>query len=159
MGSTVFFAVGDDLHFMPGFGEELICLGSSFFGAGFGSAGAVRHEIAGDGLKHAGDEFGLFAGRVVGGVDGLGPVAQGVERAFEADAIQRNMVQMRGLLHESAHQVVGDQMDLEFLLDHAWALAAQHIEAEGGLDLGEVDLSRMEWIRVKKEGHATPKDF
>ena len=151
--------MGDDVHLVSWLGEELIGFGPSFFGARLGSVGSMGNEVPGEAAQHVVDEFGLFAGRVVGGVDGLGPVAQGVERAFEADAIQRNMVQMRGLLHESAHQVVGDQMDLEFLLDHAWALAAQHIEAEGGLDLGEVDLSRMEWIRVKKEGHATPKDF
>ena len=109
----MFIAVGDDLDLVSGLGEELIGFGSSFSGAGFGSAGAMGHEIAGDAFEHASDEFGLFAGSVVCGVDGLGPMAQGVEGAFKADAFQRDVVKMGGLLHESAHEVVGDQMDVE----------------------------------------------
>jgi len=99
----------------------------------------MGHEITGNGLPHPVNKFGLFAGTLGADIDGLGPVAQGVEAALEADAFQRDVMEMRGLLHESAHEVVGDQMDVEFLLDHGRALAAQDIEAEGGLDLGEVE--------------------
>ena len=108
----MFVAVADDLHFVTGFGEELIGFRSSFFGAGFGSVGPMGDEIACEAGEHLVDEFGLFAGTVVGGIDGLGPVSQRVEGAFEADAFQRDMVKMRGFLHEPAHEVVGDQVDL-----------------------------------------------
>ncbi len=66
-------------------------------------------------------------------------MAQGIEGAFEAEVFQHHIMEMGGLLHEGAHEVVGDQMDLEFLLDHSGTLAAQDVEAEGGFDLGEVE--------------------
>ena len=124
---------------MPRFVEELIILRSSFFCAWFGPTWAQGERIGGDGLEHVVDEFGLLARGLGGGVDGRRPVTQRVEGAFETDALQRNVVEMSGLLHEGAHEVVGDRMDLEFLVDHAGALAAQNLELEDGLDLGKVE--------------------
>ena len=131
--------MGDDFYLASGVSEKLIGFRSSFLGAGFQSTGSFRDEVSGDGGQHSVDEFGLFAGTLGAGVDGLGPVAQGVEAALEADAFQRDVVKVGRLLHEYAHEVVGDQMDLELLLDHRRALAAQDIDFQRGLDLGEVE--------------------
>jgi hypothetical protein len=46
---------------MPGFIEELVVFGSSFFGPGLGSARSAWNRIVGDAFEHAADEFGLFA--------------------------------------------------------------------------------------------------
>lgn len=139
MRRAIFFAVGDDLHFAAGSGEKLIGFRSSFSGTWLGSTGARGVGVGRDGLEHSVDEFGLFARSFRGGMDGGGPMAQGVEGTFEAEAFQRHLIEMRGLLHEGAHEIIGDQVDLEFLLDHAGALAAQDVQAEGGFDLGEVE--------------------
>ena len=119
--------MGRGLHFGPWFVEELVIFRSSFFGARLRSAGAVLDGIACDAFEHAADQLGLFARRGAGGMDDGGPVAQGVEGAFEADALKSDIVQVRGFLHQGTHEVVSNQMDLEFLLDHGGALAAQDV--------------------------------
>ena len=81
---------------VPGFFEELVVFWSSFFGAWLCPAWAQGEWIGGNGLEHAVDEFGLFTLRLGGGMDGGGPVAQGVEGTLEADALQRHVVEMRG---------------------------------------------------------------
>ena len=135
----MFIAVRRGFHLVSGFGEKLIVFRSSFFSAGLCPAWTQGERIGGDGFQHASDKFSLFARGGTGGMDGGGPVAQGIEGTLEADALQGNVVEMSGLLHEGAHEVVGDQMDLEFLVDHARALAAQDVELEDGLDLGKVE--------------------
>ena len=124
----VSFTMGDDLHLVSRLSEHLIGFRSSFCGARFLSAGPLGDEVAGDGFQHAVDEFGLLARAFGASVDGLGPVAQGVHCALAADALQRDVVEMGGLLQEHAHEVVGDQVDLEFPLDHLRALAAQDVD-------------------------------
>lgn len=80
----------------------------------------------------------MFARSFVGGMDDASPVTQGIEGAFEADAVQRDIVEVGSLLHEDSHEVVSDEMYLEFFTDHVGFLAAQHIETKSGFDVGEV---------------------
>ena len=70
---------------MSGFVEELIVFSSPLFGARLRSAGTVWKGIASDALKHAVDEFSLFARGGAGGMDGGAPVAKGVRRTFGGD--------------------------------------------------------------------------
>lgn len=59
-----------ELHFKPGFGEEAVIFGSTFFDARFAAVWAKWHGIRSDGGKHLGQEGILLARSRTGGVDG-----------------------------------------------------------------------------------------
>ncbi len=54
------------------------------------------------------------------------PCAEGVGRAFEADAIQTGIKDDRAFLHETTDDVVGDGVHDQFPPHHGGALAAAH---------------------------------
>ena len=53
-----------------------------------------------------------------GGVEHGGPVAEGVDRAFEAYTGERLVASYGGRLHDMADDIVGDEVHVEFALDH-----------------------------------------
>ena len=79
-------------HGFARFCEKVVIFGSAFFGAGFGSTGAFENGVCGDEVEHVQKEAALFAGGFAGGVEDGGPVAEGVKRAFEADAGKRLVI-------------------------------------------------------------------
>src|SRR5271170_7080721 len=131
--------MGGGFHEMSGFVEKQIVFGSSLCSSRFSAAWAQGDRIGDDGFEHSVDKFGLLARVPGGGVDGRGPMAQSIEGTFKADTLQGDIMEVGGLLHEDAHEVVSNQMDLEFLANHVGPLAAQDIQTEDGFDLGEVE--------------------
>ena len=81
----------------------------------------------------------MFAGSLAGGVEKRGPVAEGVERAFEAEALEGFVVADGGRLHEVADDVVGDGVHEEFAGDHVGGEAAEDFHAEEGFEFAEVE--------------------
>lgn len=75
-------------HFGTGFGKEVEVFWTSFLGAGLGAVGTIWEEIGGDEEEHVVDETFLFAGGSRRGMDDIGEVASGVQRAFEADFLK-----------------------------------------------------------------------
>ena len=103
----------------------------------FGSFGAERDDVFGEDLEELIDESGLFAGFICCGIEGVSPLAQGIDGAFEAESFDGDMVEGCGLLHEGANEVVGDGVHDDFLADHVGGLATENIHAEGDLDISE----------------------
>ena len=97
---------------MAGLGEQLVVLGAAFARAGFGAVGAMGEEITGE----------------------------GVEGAFEADAIEGRAVSRGSTVHEGADEIVGDEVHPELALDHVGAFAAEDVEAHGRLDVAKKEL-------------------
>ena len=100
--------MGQVAHFVTWTGEELEVFWSSFFGSRFASSRSVGKSIQGDQPQHISDEKRLFAGLAGAGVDHFAPLPHGIECSFEADASERDIMAMRGLLHESANQIIDD---------------------------------------------------
>ncbi len=55
--------------------HEGVSFWASFADAWFGPIGAVRDDVFGEDLQQLIEESGLFARRVVGGIEGGGPLA------------------------------------------------------------------------------------
>ena len=81
----------------------------------------------------------MFAGSLAGGVEKRGPVAEGVEGAFEPEALEGFVVADGGRLHEVADDVVGDGVHEKFAGDHVGGEAAEDFHAEEGLEFAEVE--------------------
>ena len=45
---------------------------------------------------------------------------------------------VRGLLHESANQIIDDQVKLQFFANQFGTLAAQHVQVQDGFELMKV---------------------
>ena len=66
------------------------------------------------------------------------PLAQGLNAAFEAQPT-RHLPDLGGRLqHQQTDGVVGDEMHQDFLLHHFRRATAQHVHAQGGLDVAKV---------------------
>ena len=120
--------------------HERVVLGASFSDARFGSIGAGRQDVFGEDLQNVLEEAGLYPWPIIGCIEGVGPLAQRVDGAFETEAMERDMIEGGGSLHEGADQVVGDGMHGDFLSYHRGRKAAEHIHAHGGLDVAEEQL-------------------
>lgn len=129
---------GDMAHGFAGLGEELVVFGAAFFGSGFGSVGALGEFVLGNEVEHFQEEAALLAGGFAGGVEDGGPVAEGVEGAFEADAGEGCVVSQGGGLHDMADDIVGDEVHVEFACDHVGGAAAEDFHAEEGFEFAEV---------------------
>ena len=131
---------GNMAHGFAGLGEEVVVFGAAFFGSGFGSVGAFGEFVHGDEVEHFQEEAALFAGGFACGVEDGGPVAEGVEGAFEADAGEWLVVLQGGGLHDVADDIVGDEVHVEFACDHVGGAAAEDFHAEEGFEFAEVQL-------------------
>ena len=67
--------------------------------------------------------------------DHVAELAHGVDCAFEADSCEGHKVGQRGFLHNGAREIVGDHVHFQFLFDHGWRSATQHVHLECGLDI------------------------
>jgi hypothetical protein len=77
-------------------------------------------------------------GFVLAGADGeeqRSPVSQGIDRALEAEPIQREPPAEGGVKHDGADQIVGNRLHPDFPLDQFRRLAAQDVQAHGDLDV------------------------
>lgn len=64
-------------------------------------------------------------------------MTQGIESSFEADACEFDMMAVGSLLHECAHDIVGDHVHEQLPVDHVWGEAAKHVHGEGDFDFSE----------------------
>ncbi|MGA7213404.1 MAG: hypothetical protein WBX20_04280 [Terrimicrobiaceae bacterium] len=69
----------------------------------------------------------------------VGKVTQSVEGSFEAQAAKLHAMEEGGALHEGADEVVGNNVEQEFFLDHRGCQAAQDVEGECDFDLPEME--------------------
>ena len=132
--------MGWDAHLMSGFCEEIIVFWAALFSAWFVTIGAVGNMIGDDDFEHRVEEGGLLAGFSLRGVNRVGKVTQSVEGSFEAQAAKLHAMEEGGALHERADEVVGNNMEQKFFLDHRWCQAAQDIEGECDFDFSEMKL-------------------
>lgn len=109
-------------------------LGSFFDGAGFSAPGSLWNFISGEGLEQVQPELRppAFFVRTAELDVGDGPLAEGVERAFEAQTLRRNTAAVRGLEHEPAQQIVCGQTAEQFARHQRRALACQGLHAQSG---------------------------
>src|SRR5690606_30686010 len=83
-------------------------------------------------------EFG-GVGRIVV-QDSGGPFGPHLHGVFEAHLAWMQAGIVRGLRHQQADQVVGQQVHPQLLLDHLRRLAAEHVHAQGGFYVSAVQL-------------------
>ena len=124
---------------MTRFREEMIVFGSSFDGARFGSVGAIREDIAGEGVEQSAIEATTEGG--VGGDEGQmgSPLAQGVTGSFEAEAAELGAVEEGRFEHEGADQVVGNEVHVQLAANHVGTETAQHVQVQDGFDVAEAE--------------------
>ena len=74
----------------------------------------------------------------MGGIDGVCVMMEAVQRAFEGNALQVDIVGYGGSLHQGANEIVSDPMHRQLFENHLGGEAAQDIHAQHGFDLSEV---------------------
>ena len=116
---------------MAGFGQEAVIFRAAFSGARFTPAWAMRVGITGDGQQHFLNKCGDCSGLVFGPACRIGELAHGVQAAFERKAIEVDVVDEGGFLHDAADEVVGDEMHEQFAFDHERVHAAGEQGGEG----------------------------
>jgi len=70
-------------------------------------------------------------------VDGISPLPQGIDSAFEADALERGLIGSGCALHDSTDAVVGNGVHHDLFANHRGGFASQHVHAHGDLDIAE----------------------
>ena len=126
--STQSFTSLDPRSFQPRIG-----LGSAFTGMRFYSSGPIT-----DGRLRDEAEQGVRISTQIDAMRGpFGPQLRGV---FEAQLPRMNAGIQRRLRHQKTDQIVGEQMNPQFPLDHARCEAAQDFDAERGFDVAKIQL-------------------
>jgi len=110
---------------------------AAFSDTRLGAIRAERNGVFSEDLKQLIEQAHLFTRFGVGGIERIGPLAQGVDGALETESFDGQVVESGGLLHEGADEVVGNGMHGDLLADHGGGLAAQHVHAEGDFDVAE----------------------
>ena len=116
-------------HDRARFGEQRIGFRSSFQGARLDSAGAITDALLGDEDKQAIELV------VVDRVGLMSPGDPDLHGVLEAELARQSMGEQRGLGHHQANEIVGEQVDPDFLDCHCGGLAAQSFHPQGGLDV------------------------
>ena len=124
---------------MTGAGEILIGFGTAFEDPRFAASGPPGQKVGGAEDEHFPESF-LTGPRAPLGGDGVLPVADGVEGAFEAQLVERGAVLPGALEQDAPDQVVGDGVQEQFAPDHARSQAAHARSLHGGFDVVEVEL-------------------
>ena len=110
--------------------QPRIGLGSAFSRPRFDSPRPVAHPV----LSNE-PEQGVRIGAQIDAVCGpLGPQLHGM---LEAQLPRMNVRIERRLCHQQADQVIGEQMNPQFLFDHPRREAAQDFNAQGGFDVAQ----------------------
>ena len=103
------------------------------------------------------------------GVDGIGEMVEAVQRAFEGDSLQVDVVGQGGSLHQGANEIVSDPMHRQLFENHPGGEAAQDIHAKHGFDLSkmqfdvpapEIEFSQfLSWIKLRIEQGGDENDL
>ena len=86
----------------------MIVFWATFSSARFAAFGAPRDQIGGDRAKQSIEELGLFARLAVGGIDGICVMMEAVQRAFEGNSLQVDIVVYGGSLHVRSQPISGN---------------------------------------------------
>ena len=91
-------------------------------------------QIGGDRTKQSVEELSLFTRLAVSGIDSICEMVEAVQRAFEGDSLQVDIVGQGSSLHQGANEIVSDPMHRPLFENHPWGEAAQDIHAKHGFD-------------------------
>ena len=91
---------------------------ATFSSARFAAFGAPRDQIGGDRAKQSIEELGVFARLAVGGIDGICVMMEAVQRAFEGNSLQVDIVGYGGSLHQGPNEIVSDPMHRQLFENH-----------------------------------------
>jgi len=70
------------------------------------------------------------------GHEGRGPLSYGGDGAGETEAGKVFAMVLGGFEHQGSHEVIGDEVHGEFLVDEGGRFAAQDVHAHRDLDVG-----------------------
>src|SRR2546428_4988353 len=133
--TILFFGSGDPAAFvstpaldvlMAGF-VEFGVFGAFFDGARLASSRPFGDQIGSQRGQEMPPELGSFSfvlRRATHLCDGLGPFAEAIQGAFEADAFEFDLLVLRGLGHDPAQQIMGGEEDQQFSVHHRRSPAA-----------------------------------
>src|SRR5436190_1914909 len=118
------------------FGEQREWFWPAFEGARFAAVRAFWDQIEGQNFQEVFDEAsgGFFGG---GAVDGDTVLPNGVNRAFEADPFQRDVVFTSRFQHNRTDEVVSNEVEKKFPMNHLRVAAAQDFHLEGSFDMAK----------------------
>ena len=108
---------------------------SSLASARLAASGSMSDGYCGDHVEQA-----AYVGWAVLSADLCVPGARQLDGVLEAQLPWQAAAVRSGPGHQQADQVVGEQVHRQFLFDHGWAAAAEHVHAEGGLDAAQIEL-------------------
>ena len=133
--------MGQVAHLVTRFGESLVVFGASLDGSRLASTGAMGKEISRDGEEHFIEEGCHGFGFILGPLSRVGELAHGVQAALEGDSGELDIEGDGRLLHDTAHEVIGDKMHRQFALDHVGRFAAEHVHVEEGFEFPKVEFN------------------
>ena len=121
--------------------HERVVFRSSFSNTWFGSFRPGGYGIFSDDFEQLIEQTALFPWSGMSAIECFRPLAQGIDSALEAEAGEVGLIECCCLLHESAHKVVGDDMQSDFFANHLGGTASQNIHAECDFDISEEQLN------------------
>ena len=77
-----------------------------------------------------------------GGVERGKPLTEDIQRAFEADPGDRNLIRLSGFKQEGSNEIIGDPVHMDFAMNHRGGETAQDIHAQGGLVMTQKQFDR-----------------
>lgn len=123
---------------MAGFCQEAVIFRAAFSNPRLASVWAKGIRVSGDRPQHIINKGCDGSGLVLGPGGGIGELTQGIQASFEGDAAEIDVVCQGGFLHDTADEIISDEMHAQFAFDHVRRQTAQHIHVEVDLDLTEV---------------------
>ena len=124
-------------------GEQGIGFGSSLDGAGLNAAQAITDTLLGNEHQQFLELRGLASARCLMMIPGQAQL----HGMFEAELAWQPVGQKRCLRHDQSNEIVGQQVDPDFLDRHCRALATQPLHAQGGLDVAQIQFSTCQRLR------------
>lgn len=121
-------------RFAARFGEQRHLFGSSLHGSGLESSRAIAHAAFCD------QEAQLRQFEPAAACAVAHPRQPWLDRMPQAQGARQYIRGTRGIHHQHADQVVGEQIDPQLLLDHRGRLACQRLHAERRLDATQIEL-------------------
>lgn len=123
--------------FLSGFGHEWEGFRPSFSNSRLCAMGPAWDEIVCERFEELLDSLLVEPGATIYFSEEVLPLPEGVNRAFEADALERGVEAHGGTLHEAPDEVVCNGMHGDLFADHLSAFASEYVHAEGRLDMAE----------------------
>ncbi len=125
---------------MPGSGHELIGFWAPFFDPWFRTIWSVGKIVFSNDFEQCFEHPRMHARLSCMDVESVGPLPECVAGALEAYALDRDVVQCCGMLHETADTVVGNGMHDYLFADHRRRFATQNVHAHCDLDIPKKQL-------------------